>query len=65
MWICEKLQRSLRSPAYRCGPLAAGTGAEGPLEFFQRNVLDYLTPVPGSTQDSSAAQPAIAAPDGG
>ena len=65
VWICEKLQRSLRSPAYRCGPLAAGTGAEGPLEFFQRNVLDYLTPVPGSTQDSSAGQPAISAPDGG
>ena len=43
VWVCEKMQRSLRSPAYRIGQLAAGAGAEAPLEFFQRNVLDFVT----------------------
>ena len=43
VWVCEKMQRSLRSPAYRIGRLAAGAGAEAPLEFFQRNVLDFVT----------------------
>ena len=43
VWVCEKLQRSLHSPAYRFGPFAAGAGAESPLEFFQRNVLDFVT----------------------
>ena len=65
IWICEKLQRSLHSPAYRCGRLAAGAGAEAPLELFQRNVLDYLTPVPDSTLDRPATRPAEAAAGGG
>ena len=43
VWVCEKMQRSLHSPAYRIGRLAAGAGAEAPLEFFQRNVLDFVT----------------------
>lgn len=42
VWICEKMQRSLNSPIYRVGRLAAGAGAEAPLEIFQRNVLDCL-----------------------
>lgn len=46
VWVCEKLQRSLHSPAYRFGPFAAGAGAEAPLEFFQRNVLDFVTAGP-------------------
>ena len=57
VWIREKLQRSLHSPAYRCGPLAVGTGAEAPLEVFQRHVLDYLAPVAGSVLGSSTARP--------
>ena len=65
VWICEKLQRSLRSPAYRCGRLAAGAGAEAPLEFFQRNVLDYLTLVLGSTPGRPVAPTAEAVPGGG
>ena len=43
VWVCEKMQRSLNSPAYRIAQLAAGAGAEAPLEFFQRNVLDFIT----------------------
>ncbi len=42
VWVCEKMQRSLHSPAYRIGQLAAGAGAEAPLEIFQRNVLDFV-----------------------
>ncbi len=47
MWICEKIQRNLRSPNYRVGPLADGAGAEAPLMHFQESVLDYV-PVNGS-----------------
>ena len=42
MWICEKIQRSLRSPKYAVGPMANGAGAESPVAHFQQNVLDYL-----------------------
>ena len=42
VWICEKMQRSLMSPAYRVGALARGAGAEAPIEHFQRCLLDYL-----------------------
>ena len=42
MWIVEKVQRNLRSPRYRVGPLAAGVGAEDPLVYFQRQVLDFV-----------------------
>ena len=41
--MCEKMQHSLHSPAYRIGQLATGAGAEAPLEFCQRNVLDFVT----------------------
>ena len=43
VWICEKMQRSLHSPMYSVGPLASGGGAESPLTFFQRNVMDYIS----------------------
>ncbi|MGO1120974.1 aromatic ring-hydroxylating oxygenase subunit alpha [Rhodovibrionaceae bacterium A322] len=36
VWICEKVQRGLQSPAYRPGPLAQGTGAEDPLRWFHQ-----------------------------
>lgn len=42
MWICEKMQRALSSPAYEVSQLADGAGAEAPLTFFQQNVLDFL-----------------------
>ena len=35
MWICEKIQRNLRSPKYAVGPMANGPGAESPVTHFQ------------------------------
>lgn len=61
IWVCEKMQRSLHSPAYRAGPLAAGAGAEAPLEVFQRNVLDFMAPATDSARprpDARLAQEA-------
>ncbi|MEM7018604.1 MAG: aromatic ring-hydroxylating dioxygenase subunit alpha [Pseudomonadota bacterium] len=43
MWICEKIQRNLRSPNFAVGPLADGSGAEAPLMHFQQSVLEYLS----------------------
>ncbi len=34
VWICEKNQRGLESPAYDHGPLAEGPGAEDPILWF-------------------------------
>ena len=45
MWIVEKIQRTLHSPHYEVGPMAADDGAEGPLTHFQESVLDFVTPV--------------------
>ncbi|MEO0960859.1 MAG: aromatic ring-hydroxylating dioxygenase subunit alpha [Pseudomonadota bacterium] len=42
VWVCEKMQRSLTSPAYEVGPLAAGAGAESSLMHFQQSILDYV-----------------------
>lgn len=42
MWICEMIQRNLRSPKFKVGPMAAGFGAESPIMHFQQSVLDYL-----------------------
>ena len=42
MWICEKIQRNVRSPKYAVGPMAHGPGAESPVAHFQQSVLDYL-----------------------
>ncbi|MDE2690733.1 MAG: Rieske 2Fe-2S domain-containing protein [Acidobacteriota bacterium] len=42
MWICEMIQRNLRSPKFKVGRLAAGFGAESPIMHFQQSVLDYL-----------------------
>ncbi|BFM15518.1 aromatic ring-hydroxylating dioxygenase subunit alpha [Maricurvus nonylphenolicus] len=41
MWICEQMQQGLKSPAYEAGPYAPGTG-EGPITFFQANVLSFM-----------------------
>ena len=42
IWVCEKMQRSLQSPAYEVGPLASGSGSEAPLAIFQQQVLDMM-----------------------
>ena len=42
MWICEKIQRNLRSPRFEVGPLADGPGAESPVTHFQQSVLDHV-----------------------
>ena len=57
IWVCEKMQRSLQSPNHRVGRLAAGPGAEAPLEVFQRNVLDFLAPEARTMADGPDARP--------
>lgn len=42
IWVCEKMQRSLNSPAYGVGQMASGSGGEAAIEIFQRNILDYM-----------------------
>lgn len=38
VWICEKIQQGLRSPAFEPGPLARGAGAEAPIEWFHQSL---------------------------
>lgn len=38
VWICERVQAGLESPAYEPGPLAAGVGAEDPVGWFRTSV---------------------------
>jgi choline monooxygenase len=38
MWVVERLQESLRSPAFEVGPLSL----EASLTHFQRSILDYV-----------------------
>ncbi len=40
MWICERMQKAMRSPIYRVGPMAPNV--ESPLTFFQQNILDFV-----------------------
>ncbi|MEO1746608.1 MAG: SRPBCC family protein [Pseudomonadota bacterium] len=42
IWVCEKMQRSLASPAYSVGQLARGSGGEAALEVFQQHVATYM-----------------------
>ncbi len=42
MWIVEKIQRNIRSPYFKIGPLAKGDGAEGPITHFQDNLLEFV-----------------------
>lgn len=44
IWVCEKMQRALKSPWHQVGPLALGAGGEAALDFFQARILDYLSP---------------------
>lgn len=42
LWICEKIQRSMRSRFYGVGALARGDGCETPLTWFQAQIRDDL-----------------------
>ncbi len=42
VWICEKIQRGLTSPAAEAGPMAKGRGGEEALLWFQRKIEDAL-----------------------
>jgi len=42
VWVCEKMQRALMSPAYEVGALAAGPGAESTLMQFQQSLLSFM-----------------------
>ena len=42
VWICERVQRGLESPAYEAGPLAQGEGAEDPVAWFRNSILDRM-----------------------
>lgn len=43
VWVCEKMQRSLRSPDYSVAALAEGLGGEVMLAEFQKMVRDACT----------------------
>ena len=38
VWICERVQKGLESPAYQPGPLAKGSGAEDPIRWFHERL---------------------------
>ena len=42
VWICEKVQRGLHSPAYEHGPMSQGAGAEDALRRFHEILLSKL-----------------------
>ena len=41
VWICEKIQKGLASPAFELGPLAQGAGAEDPVGWFHNTVESF------------------------
>ncbi len=42
VWVCEKMQRALRSPKHEVSFLAQGSGGEAALAFFQESVLAMM-----------------------
>jgi phenylpropionate dioxygenase-like ring-hydroxylating dioxygenase large terminal subunit len=42
VWICEKIQRGLSSPAFEPGPLSEGPGAEDPIRWFHESLNNRL-----------------------
>ncbi len=46
VWICEKVQRGLESPAYEPGPLSTGPGAEDPIRWFHASLGRRLGDTP-------------------
>ena len=43
VWICEKVQRGMASPAYVHGPLSQGPGAEDPIRWFHETLSRLAT----------------------
>ena len=43
VWICEKVQKGLESPAYSHGPLSDGPGAEDSLRWFHEILSRYVS----------------------
>ncbi|WP_108879490.1 SRPBCC family protein [Anderseniella sp. Alg231-50] len=43
VWICEKIQRGLESPAYTHGPLSNGVGAEDAIRWFHGTLDKHVT----------------------
>jgi len=44
VWICEKVQRGLESPAYEHGPLSRGAGGEDALRWFHEQLAVFSGP---------------------
>ncbi|MEM9630635.1 MAG: aromatic ring-hydroxylating dioxygenase subunit alpha [Pseudomonadota bacterium] len=42
VWICEKVQQGLQSPAFELGPLSLGPGAEDPIRWFHSSILNQV-----------------------
>ena len=42
VWICERVQAGLASPAFEPGPLAQGAGAEDPVTWFRASMLNAM-----------------------
>ena len=42
VWICEKVQRGLESPAFEPGPLSKGAGAEDPVGWFRSQLRGIM-----------------------
>lgn len=42
IWICEKVQRGLSSPAFEPGPLSKGPGAEDPITWFHDSLRRHM-----------------------
>ncbi len=42
VWVCEKMQRALKSPRHEVAHMARGSGGEAALAFFQQCVLDHV-----------------------
>jgi len=40
VYVCEKVQRGLASPAYEHGPLSVGPGAEDPIRWFHETLAE-------------------------
>jgi len=43
VWICEKVQNGLKSPAFELGPLSVGPGAEDPITWFHDAISNRIS----------------------
>jgi choline monooxygenase len=43
-WIAERIQLAMHSPRFEVGPMAPH--GESPIPFFQKSILDYVSPEP-------------------